>query len=117
MRSAEDGRPDALADLLETEVIPAYARERVAALVRKMRVRNTGRPSKRNESGFTPTQIKKADAFEKYWRLQPRVGHDEAIRLTTTKDVPENVPKNVLERVIARGDHSANVVLRARGVI
>jgi hypothetical protein len=112
-RSADDGRPNALADLVGTEVIPPYAREPLAAFIRKARIKNTGRASQRNDAGHTPTQEKQADAYEKYWRLEPVHGPDEALRRTVTKDVPQNV----LKRVIVRSVKPANVVLRARGII
>jgi hypothetical protein len=109
---AEEGRPDALANLVETEDIWPV-RERLAAFLRKTRLKNTGRPAKRNANGNTPLRERQADAFMKYDKLLPVHGHEEAIRLTATKEVPPNV----LERIVARGVTEVNDILRARGVI
>jgi hypothetical protein len=114
LEAAEAGRPDALANLIEAENIPLHARERAARFILGKRLKNTGRPAKRNDSGFTPTQEKRADAYAEFCRLQPFVGDDEALRRVA---IMTGIPKHTLERIVKHGVTPVNAVLRARGII
>jgi hypothetical protein len=112
-RLFDDGRTDALADLVESGVIPVFALQGLAARVRKARVKNTGRPPEpRNADGNTSMRENQVRAYARFHRLLPTHGEEESLRRAATRDVPETRLRLIVQNKVK----PVNDILKARGL-
>ncbi|CAN5167234.1 hypothetical protein BH10PSE10_BH10PSE10_02850 [soil metagenome] len=77
-----------------------------------------GAPSKRDANGFTPGQIKRADAYEKFHERRRVKGddedEDEAIKIVAKE---MKIKPGILRKVVAHNRVDVNPVLRHRGLM
>lgn len=112
LRAADHGRPNAFADLVEVEGIPPFARELAADFIRRARFKNTGRvPEKRTATGNTAHQEKQADAYERFHRLMPELGEEEALRMAACVEAPPTRLRLIVQNKVT----PINELLKRRG--
>jgi hypothetical protein len=115
IRAAKDGRPDALADLVEAQQVPVPAREGLAAYIRTARTKNTGRaPEPRNAAGNTSLLERQADVYEAFHTVYPARCSDpeEAVNLVAIKP---HIPPTRVKALVMNKHTRLNRVLEERG--